>query len=274
VLSPFVVKALNAQPPLRVWSVIVTVFGDIVMDEGRNTSPAPLATAAIISLLNSIGIDAAQTRTALSRLVANTTLERQRLGRASSHSLTASATLAFKTASELIYGRSIPQPDGRFRMVLTDGVKNRVDARQTLLEAGFRMIGTTSAIKPHHANALAVSLPDGTMQGLFLPDAASLADLARLFETDALGSSYAAFTAAFTPLLGMEPASPEDAFVSRICLVHQFRRLVLKDPFLPDSLLPRGWRGPDARDVFQQLLAKLRGPAAKHVGSILAKTKT
>lgn len=47
------------------------------------------------------------------------------------------------------------------------------------------------------------------------------------------------------------------AFLARLLLVHEFRRLVLRDPFLPAALLPAGWAGPEARATFDDAVAAL-----------------
>jgi phenylacetic acid degradation operon negative regulatory protein len=261
---------LHAQPPLRVWSVIVTVFGDLVLDEGREATPSPLATASLLTLMETMGIDAAQTRTALSRLVASGTLNRERAGRASFHTLTPSAMLAFREASELIYGRRLPQPDGSFHLVLTDKTADRAFARQILTEQGFRMLGATSALKTGRSRAESLKIPDGAMHGAYAPDPAAIALIANLYEIPALGAAYASFNAAFARLATAAPADDTDAFVARLCLVHQFRRLVLKDPFLPADCLPTPWPGAEARRIFDALLAKLRLASRRHFGAVVA----
>jgi phenylacetic acid degradation operon negative regulatory protein len=259
---------LHAKPPLRVWSVIITLFGDLVLDEGRQALPAPLATASLLTLMETMGIDAAQTRTALSRLVANGTLNRERVGRASFHTLTPLAMRAFREASELIYGRALPEPAGTFQLVLTDKTEDRATARQILTEQGFRMIGTTSALKPIHSGTADLQVPDGAVNGAFAPDAAAKAQIANLFEIPTLAATYTSFNAAFARLAAAEPADDADAFVARLCLVHQFRRLVLKDPFVPADCMPTPWPGLEARKLFDSMLAKLRVASRRHYDGV------
>ena len=44
-----------------------------------------------------------------------------------------------------------------------------------------------------------------------------------------------------------ERMSDADAFTARILLIHQYRRVVLRDPLLPTALLPADWPGRAAR---------------------------
>ena len=53
--------------------------------------------------------------------------------------------------------------------------------------------------------------------------------------------------------------SEADAFTARILLIHHYRRVVLRDPLLPETLLPADWPGRAARelcgDIYRALLA-------------------
>jgi phenylacetic acid degradation operon negative regulatory protein len=49
----------------------------------------------------------------------------------------------------------------------------------------------------------------------------------------------------------------ETAFVLRTLLVHEYRRIHLRDPQLPASLLPRSWAGADAHELCRNLYAKV-----------------
>jgi phenylacetic acid degradation operon negative regulatory protein len=60
------------------------------------------------------------------------------------------------------------------------------------------------------------------------------------------------------PLSGL---SPEDCFVRRFELTHQYRAFPLEDPYLPARLLPRDWKGDEAAKLFEQYHAALADPA-------------
>lgn len=44
-----------------------------------------------------------------------------------------------------------------------------------------------------------------------------------------------------------EELSPQDCFLARLLLIHEYRKLLLRDPQLPDELLPADWEGKAAR---------------------------
>lgn len=66
---------------------------------------------------------------------------------------------------------------------------------------------------------------------------------------------YEAFITLFRPLLPLlrdaEPdeLTPERCFQIRLLLIHFYRRVVLKDPLLPEELLPAHWLGQTARQL-------------------------
>jgi phenylacetic acid degradation operon negative regulatory protein len=97
----------------------------------------------------------------------------------------------------------------------------------------------------------------------------ALRDLvARAWDLAALAAGYAAFLDAFRPFLGLlerEEPSPRQAFRLRILLVHAWRRAILRDPLLPEELLPADWPGAAARLLVRNLYRAVRAPAETHL---------
>jgi phenylacetic acid degradation operon negative regulatory protein len=51
--------------------------------------------------------------------------------------------------------------------------------------------------------------------------------------------------------------TPEAAFVIRTLLIHEYRKIHLRDPLLPPALLPNDWVGSSAYDLCANLYAKV-----------------
>jgi len=51
--------------------------------------------------------------------------------------------------------------------------------------------------------------------------------------------------------------SPESAFVIRTLLIHEYRKIHLRDPLLPPALLPNDWVGASAYELCARLYAKI-----------------
>jgi phenylacetic acid degradation operon negative regulatory protein len=58
---------------------------------------------------------------------------------------------------------------------------------------------------------------------------------------------------------------PEVAFIARTLLIHDYRRILLKDTRVPQQLLPRKWPGDDAKEL---TASAYRALAAASVGYI------
>jgi phenylacetic acid degradation operon negative regulatory protein len=249
-------KALHAESPLRVWSLIVTIFGDVVMQQGQQQNPAPVWSGAITQLMQLMQIESGLLRTNLSRLVANKTLVRIKSGRNTFYQLGSESSKAFFEASKLIYNRDLPEPTGQFDVLILDQCKDRAAARTKLSDQGCRFIGPTVGLKPRYkgietpiAPHVISSLADVTKP---LAEAAQTA-----WKIDALNEGFKRFLTLFPELKSKQVTSPETVIVTRIIMVHQFRRLCLRDPHFPEKALPEDWLGGAARARFLSNLALL-----------------
>jgi phenylacetic acid degradation operon negative regulatory protein len=64
--------------------------------------------------------------------------------------------------------------------------------------------------------------------------------------------------------------TPERCFQIQLLLIHFYRRVVLKDPLLPEELLPAHWAGQTARqlciNIYQRIPARWRSSARVELG--------
>ena len=101
----------------------------------------------------------------------------------------------------------------------------------------------------------------------------------RAWDLEQLGLRYTSFVQSYQPLLevvrlqGAQPSTATDpvaiddqsAFLLRILLIHDYRRLLLRDPELPAALLPSGWPGQTARLLCQELYRRLLAGSERHL---------
>lgn len=241
--------------PSRTWSIVVTVFGDCVLPRGGSLGAKPL-----LDIFAGMGIGGGVVRTALSRLSSDGWLQATRSGRNSFYRLTEKGTTTFAAAAGRIYGPPLGPWDGRLHMLLPGSGVVRDTARDALQAAGFGVVTPGVWIAP-----ASTPVPPGLdmlcVEAKTEPDAGR--ELAgRAWPLSATADAYRRFLDAFAPLHhwvrdhGIHPDL--DALVARILLVHEYRRLVLRDPFLPAALLPANWPGAAARqlcrDVYPALL--------------------
>jgi phenylacetic acid degradation operon negative regulatory protein len=103
--------------------------------------------------------------------------------------------------------------------------------------------------------------------------------LQRCWDLRRLNEYYAALLARYEPpfqehqarLMAGDSLEPQDCFVERFMLIHEYRSSPYVDPNLPLELLPGDWLGEQATQLFQQYHDSLVEGAEAFVDSVLAK---
>lgn len=257
------IDRLHARGRLRVWSLVVTVFGDAVAPRGGQ---APLTL--LQDLMARLRIEPGAVRTAMSRLAADHWVLREREGRNSFYRLADEGRHAFDLATRRIYAAGPPAWDGRWIVAVSPSAgesARRSDRDRTMRDLGFVPTGTDSWIKPHtEAGDPATGLPPGLL--VIAGEAQRIPEgVTRLWSLDGSAAGYRTLSTDLSPLAralaGGGALAPLDATAARILVNHGWRRLVLRDPGLPAALLPQDWPGEEARALVRGLYARLAKPS-------------
>lgn len=245
---------LRAEPS-RTWSLIVTLYGDAIVPRGGE-----VWLGTVLQFCGHLGIADGVVRTAMSRLAADGWLERRRVGRQSFYGLAGRGRDTFRDASAHIYHPAPPAWAGHFDLVLTDRTVDRDRVRAGMTAAGFGLLAPDTWIAPG-------GHPPATVPGRVLTldlsgDAETARALAaRVWPLDRMAAAYARFLAAFTPVRDALSRGRDvdalDALAARVLLVHEFRRIVLRDPLLPAAILPPRWPGAEARALCADLYTRV-----------------
>ena len=243
------------REPSRTGSIVITVFGDAIVPRGGS-----VALGTLLEFFNAIDVDSSVVRTAMSRLTADGWFEREKVGRNSFYRLVQRERLTFDIATRHIYGPPASDWTGRFELLLIADGGERDAAREALKNAGFGTplpgvwVAPSGAPIPPEAKAairLEVSAEDDSGRRL----------LSESWPLERTADAYRRFMKSFEPLrswVARDKLSGIDAFTARVLLIHQYRRVVLRDPLLPAALLPRDWPGRAARelcgDIYRGLL--------------------
>jgi phenylacetic acid degradation operon negative regulatory protein len=257
------VERFHRKPPVRAWSLIVTLYGDAIVPRGGS-----LWLGSLTDIMVLFRIDAGHVRTAMSRLTADGWLERVKVGRNSYYRLSRRGQGSFSEATRRIYFAHEPEFDGKLRIALLGpAVADRARLRKRLEEAGFAALSPTSFV----AWGKPVAMPKTT--DVFLvtanadKEAVALAEAA--WKLAPIADGYHAFIDRFTPLATAldkgETLTDADALVARTLLIHEFRRIVLRDPGLPAALLPADWPGRDARALAGRIYRQVVGRAEAYL---------
>lgn len=257
------IARFQTREPLRIWSLIITVFGDSIVPRGGE-----LWLGSLLALLDRMGIAAGAVRAANSRLVADGWLVRARQGRKSFYRLAPAVEGEFAAAARRIYAADGPDWSGGWTIcVLTDPAgPARDQCRQRLLADGFGAVAANVLIRPETGFA-APLMPPPAGALLFTADTPDPYVTLRLdpaiWPRDKAAAGYRDVIEAFTPLAdALAPdIDPLAALAARTLLIHDFRRAVLHDPMLPAAVQGEGWIGDAARALAADLYHRLLGPS-------------
>lgn len=275
-------ERLLGRLTLRGKSLIITVFGDAIMPHGGRAWLGSL-----IRLVQPLGLSERMVRTAVFRLTRDDWLEATPIGRRSYYSLTESGRHRFEAAHRRIYQARRTAWDGVWHLVVVPAdlpQLRRDELRRELGWLGFGQMAPNVLAHPApDAEALRQTLLDlrlgdkvPVMNGSADPasPSAPLRKLtAQCWDLARLESDYEGFLETFRPVRrAMESVGsldPELCFLVRILLIHDYRRVLLRDPLLPDELLPTSWAGLAARALCRNLYRLTLQPAERHLMSLL-----
>ncbi len=273
------------QQRVRAGSLIMSVFGDAVLPRGGR-----IWLGSLIRLLEPLGLSDRLVRTSVFRLSKEQWLRADAQGRRSEYVLTDSGRLRFEEASRHIYASHAPIWDRRWRLILVVAeldTRQRERLRQALQWQGFGNLGGDCFVHPSTSLEAAYDtlMADGLgdilecLLPLLAADAritltASDADLVtRAWNLERLSDAYSSFVDDYLPVLAQlrrdrnTQLEPEEAFLLRVLLIHDYRRLLLRDPELPEVLLPPDWSGHTARMVCRELYRRLQEPSEIHLNA-------
>jgi phenylacetic acid degradation operon negative regulatory protein len=250
-----------AQGNISSTSLLITLFCDAITRHGSE-----IWLGSLIRSLEPLGISERLVRTAVFRLVQDDWLSSRKEGRRSYYGLSPAGFNQYQRAARRIYTNRRPEWDGVWTLVIPSFVDEdrREPLRKGLLWQGFGMLSPGVYAMPSQdresLNELLVELnardsvvimtarADETVNG----DALQRQVMER-WNLAELGEQYQSFLKRYRPVLsylsGKGAPDPERAFLLRTLLIHDYRRILLRDPELPIDMLPNDWAGFDAHNV-------------------------
>lgn len=269
------IDAFSEQSRIKAGSLITSLLGDAVVPRGGR-----IWLGSLIALLEPMGLNERLVRTTVFRLVRDGWLMSEPMGRRTDYFLSTTGRKRIEKAAKTIYASSHPHWDRRWRLIMPVGelsTKDRDRIRKALIWQGFGVLAGNCFV---HPSADLTAAFDGLVRdGLgdllkklkplmaagpgALSNAARDVDMVRAaWDLDQLAQMYRDFVARYVPVLEQcqqsgDTVSSMQAFVCRVLLVHDYRRLLLRDPMLPDVLQPMGWPGQQARLLCGELYRRL-----------------
>jgi phenylacetic acid degradation operon negative regulatory protein len=235
---------------LRVWSIIVSLFGDLAQMPGDQISGTTLT-----QIITPMGIKPEAIRVALHRLRKDGWIESSRSGRASVHFLTEFGRNQSAAVTPRIYARS-PQPPDSWHLLIAEDNSGQAALEETLLLPQYTQVNRRTALGYGPAPTGLDDLFVATVTDLSVPSWLQ----ARLFPQDLVEACKSLHDALSRIPPPEEDLNPVQVATLRTLIVHHWRRIALRHPVLPSGFPPDAWAGEACRARVFELLDQLPQP--------------
>ena len=267
------------NPPMKPRAIVWDLFGDHLryIDDGR------IPMRALNQMLDVFGVGESTTRVVLSRMRREGWFTTCRAGRQTSYAPTGRSVRMLDEGRTRIFDRGRDDWDGIWRTVIyavpeqSRGERDRV--RRTLAWHGFGPLAAATWISPHpRLGTVRDALSDLSATRMDLLESRALSRAAdremafRCWDLDGLARDYVELISGYEqlPAAAALAARPgPEALRRQVELVASYRALPFRDPDLPAALLPEGWPGRRAHELFLAAHDALHGPAGAFVRDIV-----
>lgn len=219
-----VLEEVQAQRKLRVWSLIMTFFGDAIVPRGGAVSAHTIQL-----VMERFHIAPGTVRTAFSRLTNDGWVIRERQGRNSIYRLSETGYQPFAAASERIYAAP-SSSDKNKQFVLAIAPRLQLDGRETkthLVSPRIQLFDSDDQ-----------NITKRESEGWFIVEATPHC-IPNWVHEELLPQKLAdGFEEMMQQFANVVAVSPIDSLALRTLLIHEWRRLLLRTPIIPSRILP------------------------------------
>lgn len=256
--------------------LILSLFG---LYARRHRSGDALSVRALIALMEDLDVDAAATRSSVSRLKKRGVLEPTRTGRPAAlagYRLSASALAVLAEGDARIWSRPRATVDDGWLVVVFSVPEaersRRHELRSLLTRLGFGTAAPGVWVAPGTTYDEALGALDRAgltsytelFRGAYLGSGPASDRVAEWWDLRSIAALYDEFLADHDALDQLRDPEPDRAFAAYLPMLTAWRRLPYLDPGIPLELLPKAWPGERAAHLFAALDQQLRDPAREH----------
>jgi phenylacetic acid degradation operon negative regulatory protein len=252
--------------------LILSLFG-LYAREGAHW----LSVRSLIALMEDLSVDASATRSSVSRLKKRGVLEPARRGAQAGYRVSRSALAVLREGDARIWSRPRASVVDGWLMVVFSVPEaergKRHELRSLLTRLGFGTAAPGVWIAPGTAYDETLAALDRAgltaytelFRGAYLGSGPADVRVGEWWDLPAIAELYDEFVADHRGLTRLRSPDPARAFTAYVPMLTAWRRLPYLDPGIPLELLPADWPGIRAGELFTDLDARLRDPAAQHV---------
>jgi len=278
----WIARELAAAAP-RGPSLIITVWGDAIAPHG-----GAVMLSGLIRLLAPLGMNERRVRTSIFRLAREGWLTSTPVGRRSLYRLSSDGARRFERAYRRIYVPRDDRWDDTWEIAVIAGIAptRQRHLREELRWEAFGQLAPGIYARPTDPRAQPPRLSKGTVderailsfrarddERMFANSLASA--VPRAWELAGVAADYRRFLLRFGTVIDRfrsataERHAPEQCFVVRTLLIHEYRRVLLRDPQLPAALLPLDWPGVAAYALCRDFYRLTHRAAERHLMATL-----
>jgi phenylacetic acid degradation operon negative regulatory protein len=243
-----------------------------------------LSVASIVSLMADLGVEGQAVRSSIYRLKRRGVLTSERRGNSAGYAVAPPALQVLAEGDVRIFQRiRASASDGWVVVVFSvpeSERQKRHELRSSLTRLGFGTVTSGVWIAPSNLAAEAQQTLDrlglSAYVDLFAGQHVAFGDLRTKVQTwwdlRELADLYAEFLGQYESALDLASSrgtSAVEAFRAYVPMLTQWRRLPYRDPGLPLTLLPDGWNGVVAGELFEKLDQALRPLAQEHAMAVI-----
>jgi phenylacetic acid degradation operon negative regulatory protein len=269
---------------IRTQILIFILFGEYILPRGGEAW-----TVGLLKMLETLGVSERAARSTLSRMQKRGWLRSRRNGRYSRYSLTQRGLRVVREGEIRIFEPRRTAWDGRWHMVVYSVPEQHRDLRSRLRRnlgwLGFGRLAPGTWISPNdrrdEVKALLSELEAQPyavyFSGMQLHFASDEQIVRRCWDLPTINQAYREFIGRYRPafircqraLEGGDGIPPQECFRQRFWLTLDYSQFPRWDPNLPPALLPAGWLGGEANELFLAFHNLLRAPSEAYVDLVL-----
>ena len=264
--------------------LILSLFGLYARDDpstGSGRRANVLTVRSLIALMEDLDVDAAATRSSVSRLKKRGVLEPAKSGAQAGYRVSRPALAVLREGDARIWSRPRASVDDGWLMVVFSVPEaergKRHELRSLLTRLGFGTAAPGVWIAPGTAYDETLAALDRAgltsytelFRGAYLGSGPAEARVGEWWDLPAIASLYDEFLSVHSTLTQLRSPDPVRAFTAYVPMLTAWRRLPYLDPGIPLDLLPVDWPGIRAGSLFAELDGRLRETAAKHAHAVL-----
>jgi phenylacetic acid degradation operon negative regulatory protein len=245
----------------------------------------------LIRLMAPFGMNERLVRTSVFRLVRDGWLTGESRGRRSRYRLTREGQRRFEQAHHRIYAPRVERWDGDWEIAVAPPDATTAPARAQLREElgwqGFGMLAPNVYVRPLHGDSALPRIVSAaglasSVKAIRARDDPSLggvslaASVRTAWNIESIAADYRRFLARFGRVIeafrdhGVPMGDAAQCFIVRTLLIHAFRRVLLRDPQLPTTLLPLDWPGTAAFSLCRDFYRLTHKRAEMHLVEMLS----